>query len=32
MERNEAGATIDWLFTSQDARVKLSRIYPKPKL
>ena len=31
-ERNEAGATIDWLFTSQDARVKLNRIYPKPKL
>ena len=31
-ERNEAGATIDWLFRSQDARVKLNRIYPKPKL
>ena len=30
-ERNEAGATIDWLFRSQDARVKLNRIYPKPK-
>ena len=31
-ERNQAGATIDWLFRSQDARVKLNRIYPKPKL
>ena len=31
-ERNEAGATINWLFRSQDARVKLNRIYPKPKL
>ena len=31
-ERNEAGSTIDWLFRSQDARVKLNRIYPEPKL
>ena len=31
-ERNEAGATIDWLFSAQDARVKLNRIYPEPKL
>ena len=31
-ERNEAGATIDWLFRCQDARVKLNRIYPEPKL
>ena len=31
-ERNEAGATIDWLFSSQDARVKLNRVYPEPKL
>ena len=31
-ERNEGGATIDWLFRSQDARVKLNRIYPEPKL
>ena len=31
-ERNEARATIDWLFRSQDARVKLDRIYPDPKL
>ena len=32
VERNEAGATIDWRFNSQDARVKLNRIYPRPKL
>ena len=31
-KRNEAGATIDWLFRSQDARVKLNRIYPEPKM
>ena len=31
-ERNGAGVTIDWHFRSQDARVKLNRIYPKPKL
>ena len=31
-ERNEAGSTIDWLFSSQDAPVKLNRIYPEPKL
>ena len=31
-ERNEAGSTIDWLFSSQDARVKLNRVYPKPNL
>ena len=31
-ERNQAGATIDWLFRSTDARVKLNRIYPDPKL
>ena len=30
--RNETGATIDWLFRSKDARVKLNRICPKPKL
>ena len=30
-KRNEDGATIDWLFRSQDARVKLNRIYPEPK-
>lgn len=26
--RNEARATIDWQFTSKDARVKLHRLYP----
>jgi transposase len=26
--RNEARATIDWQFTSRDARVKLHRLYP----
>ena len=31
-ERNENGATIDWRFSAKDARVKLNRIYPKPKL
>ena len=27
-ERNEAGALIDWRFTSEDARTKLQHIYP----
>ena len=27
-ERNQAGATIDWRFTTTDARHKLRRIYP----
>ena len=31
-ERNESRSIIDWRFTAQDARVKLNRIYPKPKL
>ena len=26
--RNEARATIDWQFTTRDARVKLHRLYP----
>ena len=26
--RNEGGATIDWRFTTQDARIKLKRLYP----
>ena len=30
-ERNEAGATINWRFNSQDARVKLNRIYSEAK-
>ena len=27
-ERNRTGATVNWQFTSQDARIKLKRIYP----
>jgi len=27
-ERNEVGATIDWRFTTKDARIKLKRLYP----
>ena len=26
--RNDSGATVDWQFTSDDARVKLKRLYP----
>ncbi len=26
--RNAAGATVDWQFTTQDARIKLKRLYP----
>ncbi len=26
--RNSRGATIDWRFTTQDARIKLKRLYP----
>ena len=26
--RNNRGATIDWRFTTQDARIKLKRLYP----
>jgi DDE superfamily endonuclease len=28
-ERNAANATIDWRFTTGDARVRLARLYPK---
>jgi transposase len=28
-ERNMAGAKIDWQFTTDDARIKLRRLYPK---
>ena len=28
VERNESGATIDWQFTTTDARIKLKRLYP----
>ena len=27
-ERNASGRTIDWQFTTQDARIKLKRLYP----
>ena len=27
-ERNDASAIINWRFTTQDARVKLHRLYP----
>ena len=27
-ERNTAGATIDWRFTTDKARIKLHRLYP----
>lgn len=27
-QRNAVGATVDWRFTTQDARVKLKRLYP----
>jgi hypothetical protein len=27
-ERNDANATIDWQFTTKDARIKLKRLYP----
>lgn len=27
-KRNQARATIDWQFTSRDARIKLHRLYP----
>jgi transposase len=28
-DRNNQGATIDWQFTTRDARIKLKRLYPK---
>jgi len=27
-QRNAAGATVDWRFTTEDARIKLKRLYP----
>jgi hypothetical protein len=27
-QRNGAGATIDWQFTTADARIKLTHLYP----
>ena len=31
-ERNRAGKGVDWRFTTQDARVKLKRLYPTMEL
>ncbi|MCS3634898.1 hypothetical protein GGP57_002231 [Salinibacter ruber] len=28
-QRNASGATVDWQFTTEEARVKLRRLYPK---
>jgi hypothetical protein len=30
--RNQAEATIDWRFTTEDARIKLKRLYPVIKV
>jgi hypothetical protein len=27
-ERNDNGATVDWRFATQDASIKLKRLYP----
>ena len=27
-ERNSKGATVNWRFTTDDARIKLKRLYP----
>jgi len=29
LDRNNRAATIDWRFTTEDARIKLKRLYPK---
>jgi hypothetical protein len=29
LDRNNRAAAIDWRFTTEDARIKLKRIYPK---
>jgi hypothetical protein len=29
LDRNNRAATVDWRFTTEDARIKLKRIYPK---
>jgi hypothetical protein len=26
--RNDSGATVNWRFTTEDARIKLKRLYP----
>lgn len=30
-DRNDTGATIDWQFTTKEARIKLKRLYPSTK-
>jgi len=30
-QRNHSGATVDWRFTTKDARIKLKRLYPSFK-
>jgi hypothetical protein len=29
LDRNNRAAIIDWRFTTEDARIKLKRLYPK---
>ena len=29
IERNSSTATVDWQFTTEDARIKLKHLYPK---
>lgn len=31
-QRNRAGASVDWRFTTEDARIKLGSLYPSEKL
>jgi hypothetical protein len=31
-QRNGAGTTVDWRFTTDDARIKLKRLYPSIQL
>lgn len=32
LQRNRAGASVDWRFTTEDARIKLESLYPSEKL
>ena len=31
-ERNERQVGVDWRFTTADARIKLKRLYPAPRM
>ena len=31
-QRNAAGARVKWMFTTEKARAKIARAYPKPRL